>query len=182
MSAVDGAVALFELAEQSAGFLGRNAGTGISDGKGQSRFAIVEAAISHGDRHTAGVGELDAVADQIDQHLAQPDRVDQHHRRRRVDVGGDVDPLAMGAGSDQFDDVLDERFQPSRLGMQFEPTGLDAREIQHVVDQAEKRFAGRENAAGIGLLVGRQAGFLQQPGQPEDAVERGSEFVADGCQ
>ena len=91
----------------------------------------------------AMVGEFHPVADEIDQHLAKPGRVDRNQRRhRRIDVGDDIDAAGMGARRQQFDDLLQQRREVGRLRPQVETLGLDPREIEHVVDQAEQRVAG----------------------------------------
>ncbi len=67
------------------------------------------------DADAAALGELDRVAGEIEQHLAQPRRVAQHALEQSlVDVGGDLQALGLGARAHQLDHVLDQRGQRHR--------------------------------------------------------------------
>ena len=55
------------------------------------------------------VGELDGVAGEIEQHLAQPRGVaDDARGQPLVDIGGDLEALGLRARRQQFDRVLDQ--------------------------------------------------------------------------
>ena len=173
---------LLELAEDALGRGDRHPGTAVGDGEFDARgIGTGAVAALGGERDAAGVGELDAVAGEVEEHLAEPGGIDDHHRRHRAaHAHRDIDALRMGTGGKKLDDVLQERFEIGRLGMQVETARLGPGEIEHVIDQRQQSLAGGVGAADIGLLVGRQPRLEEKPGQAEDAVERRAELVADG--
>ena len=62
------------------------------------------------DADAAGLGELDGVAGEVEQHLAQPRGVaDDALGQPLVDVGGDLEALGLRARRQQLDHVLDQR-------------------------------------------------------------------------
>ncbi len=127
--------------------------------------------IGPGDNNDAAAfGEFDRVAGKIDQHLAKPRRVDHDGGRQgRIDLGGKVQPLGVGAAEQQLGDALQRRLQRRRPWREIEAAGLDAGEIEHVVDEAEHQLAGIADGAGKGLLLRRQLGVEEDVGEAENA-------------
>ena len=99
------------------------------------------------DDHLAVLGELDRVAEQVDQDLAQPGHVaDDHFGCLRGDQVGQLQPLLGSPGGQQVERALDALAQVKRLMLEFQLVGLDLREIEDVVDdrqQAIRRCRGR---------------------------------------
>ena len=61
------------------------------------------------DRHAAVFGELDRVAGEIEQNLAQPRRVaDDLRRQALVDIAADFQAFGLRAGPEQLDRLLDQ--------------------------------------------------------------------------
>ena len=114
--------------------LRRDADAGVADAE---RQGAVRRRLDR-DRDAAGFGELDGIADQVEQHLAQAGGVaDDAVRGCVVDERGDFDALGMGARRQQLDHVLDQRAQRERLDVEIEPARLDLGKIEDVLDQAE---------------------------------------------
>ena len=124
--------------------------------------------------------ELDGVAGEIEQHLAQPRRVaDDVRRQAFVDQRGDLDALGLRARRQQFDHAFHQRAERERPRLQIEPAGLDLGEIENLLDQRQQRFARGLCRLGVGDLLGRELGVEQQVGHAEHAVERRADLVAD---
>ena len=100
------------------------------------------------------IGELDGVADQVGDDLAQPHLVAQQRARQlRVDGPGDVDALLVGLRCQQLDHALHavvDRQRPAQFSCSL--SGLDLGEIEDLVDQDEQRAGGSLDGASIGLL------------------------------
>ena len=132
-----------------------------------------------GDQHAARVGELDGVADQVGEDLAQPHLVaQQQDRQSRIDRPGDVDALLVGLRRQQLDDALHAFADRQRRALQLQLVGLDLGEVEDLVDQREQRARRSLDGLGVGLLLRRQLGVAQQRGHAENAVHRRADLVA----
>ena len=88
IAAGDAFVGLFELAEDSRLRLRRDADAGVAHQ--EADFVRPDAGLDD-QRHAAGRGELDRVAGEVEQHLAQPRGVADHlDRQPLVDIGRDL--------------------------------------------------------------------------------------------
>ena len=171
-------VGAFELAENT-GLLGLlQSRTGVGNDEGQ---LLVLA--RHLDQHAAGFGELDGVADKVEQHLPQPADVrGDHARRLGRDMNRDLDAFFMGARRHQFADAVDQVFQIAFLVPQVQAARLDRRHIQQILDQRQKRHAGLACSLQVTCLLRCRLGLREQVRHAENAVERRADFVADGGQ
>ena len=165
----DGAVGLGERLEQRVELRRFDADAGVGDG--DPHAVAVAAAIERDlDRHAAGAGEFDGVADQVDQDLFESPR-----------VGADLigDPIAVIdvqrqlrlAGADVHDrlHVLDQSLGGEQLRFDVEFAGLDLREVQDVVDDLEEEFA-----------VTPDRFEVSQPGPTVDVIEQQIGVAEDG--
>src|SRR3546814_1340930 len=89
---------------------------------------------------------------------------------------------SLGAWRNQPQAVGDDVAQVQRLLAQVEPPGLGLREIEHVVDQAEKVAAAVVDVGGI-FRIARVAERsqrlrLQDLGKADDRVQRRAQLVA----
>ncbi len=124
----DAFVGLLELAEDPRLRLGRDADAGVAHQKAD--FIGPDAGLDD-QRHAAGRGELDGVAGEIEQHLAQPRGVADHfHRQPLVDIGGDLELARLRPRRQQFGDVLDQRSQRERTMFEVDLAGLDLGIVQ----------------------------------------------------
>src|SRR2546422_4757045 len=125
--------------------------------------------------------ELDRVGDEIEQHLLELARVGEE-LARAVDVGLELDVLLGHERLHGFDDLVDDLGDRYDLQPQLHLAGLDLREVEDIVDQAEQVLAAgedlvQESCAGwsVELAVTR---IREQLGEPDDRVERRAQLVA----
>ncbi len=138
-------------------------------------------------QHLAALGELDGVAHQVGQHLAQPQRIAAHAGQRGVVlriVGHQFHALALGGVREHGQHFLHQRRQVQVHCLQFHLSGLDLRVVEDVV---ERRSAGavRNPARPAPIRVCRASSWLLQQQQfvhAQHAVERRADFMAHGGQ
>src|SRR6478672_5060723 len=86
--------------------------------------------------------ELAGIAQEIEQNLLEPQGVrgERAHVLRRFDNKAVL--ILLGELSRGADDLIDEPGQIDRLGIEFELTGFDLREVEYLVDEAQEVGAG----------------------------------------
>ena len=141
------------------------------------RCAVGPTPDRHGDR--AAGGELDRVADQVGEHLAQPQRVGLDPDRNVV-VDAHVEAHALGGGlrCEQLAQVVDGLGERERLHVQLEPPGLDLGEVEQVVEHHPQRLGGPADGSGEAAALAVEVGGDEQLGEPEDAVDGRAQLVA----
>ena len=123
--------------------------------------------------------ELDRVADEVDQDLAQPgDVADQDLRDGIIDDVGEVELLLGGLGRQQVERLLDAGMEFERMMLQLQLARLDLREIQDVVDDGQQGVGAAAGGLDILALFVGQFGVQQQGGHADHAVHRGADFMA----
>ena len=131
VAARGGTVSLFKFIEDHVPAFSRNARSGVCHGEADEPFAHRR----HTHADAATLGELDRIARQIEQHLTQPRRVAHKPLGHiRSDGRGDFEPLALGAGGQQFDNALDQGDDAERLLDQLELARLDAGKVENFID------------------------------------------------
>ena len=175
------AVGLGEGAEDAGLLFRGHADAGIRDRETQPgrRPGVIDldAVDQHGDR--AAVGELDGVADQVDQHLAEPVGVAHQPRRHRgAEADDQLDGLAARGAAQQHVHVPEHLVELELGILEFELAGLDLGDVEDVVDQRQQRLAGavdlaerRHGLFGVVLVQG-------DAGEPDDGADRGTDLVA----
>ncbi|EGY02363.1 hypothetical protein AZA_21720 [Nitrospirillum viridazoti Y2] len=173
------AIGLGEGAEQGGDGVGGNADAAVGHRETQ-RHPVRPgpgdgADIQH---HTAGLGELDGVTQQVQQHLLQAQAV-THHHHRRVGRDGRRQGELLFIGVDRH-----QRHQPVHQVGQFELgvfkiqlPRLHLREVEDVVDQRHQAAAGRGDLGDEVPLLRGQPGVRQQLGQAQDGVHRRADFM-----
>src|SRR5829696_6297685 len=176
VAAARAAVPLLELVVDGGNALGRNAGTGVAhfDGDLAGRVARYD----HAD--AADIGELDRVAGEVDEHLAQAVAVTEHlagHAGRHQ--GRDFDAFTLRPRGKELDDAFDKGVQVEGGGDDVDAPGLDLGKVEDLVDQGQERLAGGLYGVGVGGLLGAERGIEDQVRHAENAVEGRAELVAD---
>ncbi len=172
----DRAVGLLEFLEQL-GLIGRgNSRAGVMDGD-------AERAAGGGDpdRHLACVGELDGVADKIEQHLGQPALVAMAGRHVGRNIHLEIKLLLRRQRLDRAEHVVDDVLHRIGGERKLELAGLDLGQVEHVVDQAEQMPAVAFDALEHVLRLLRRLAVdavENQFGVAEDGVERRAQLVA----
>jgi hypothetical protein len=166
---------LLELPEDAVEVLRRQTRPGVGDGEHQAAVGLVDL-----QRHAALRGELDRIADEVEDDLAQAVRIGHDAASRGgCDMAGDVDALFVGARRHQFHRVLEQVMQIGLDGTQLEAARLDGGEVQQILHEAEQGGAGTAHGGDVALLLWRQRRALQKVGHAENAVQRRAQFVAD---
>ena len=166
-----------ELPEHEAAPLGRDAGPAVDDLDRQAH-GVVAARGAHPHADLAAGGELDRVAHEVRRDLPEA-RLVAHEAGGRVErVVQRHPPRGAVRGRGQADDLRERPLQVERRRAQRELAHLQARGVEHVVDDVEERqprIADRVHA-GARLLV--HLAFEQEVGHADHAVHRRAELVA----
>jgi hypothetical protein len=158
----DGLVGLREFLEQLRLLRGRHADAGVGDRQHQAHALLAVAGQGFGVQrqpHLAGAGELDRVAQQVGQHLAQAQRVTQQpalvRQQRGVgDVAQQLQFLGLRGLAHQQQRARGHVFQLQRQLFQLHAAGLDLGEVEHVVDDAQQVLRSVERLAQVVALLG----------------------------
>ena len=134
------------------------------------------AAVGALDRHAnlaAAPVVLDRVRDQVDQHLLQALVVREHvavaARQLRV---VDHDLHALGERPREVDRVVDERLHGDRLCGDRQRPLLDARDVEHLVDDPEQVVRRLQDHRHLLLVLLLEIGELEQLAEAHDRAER----------
>ena len=130
----------------------------------------------------AALGELHGVAEQVDQHLAQPGDVadDAPAARRRRAGTARSRPLAPACAATRSSEPSTQSRTENGSVLELELAGLDLGEVEDVVDDDEQGVAAGADRLGEVALLGRQVGVEQQPGHPDHGVHRRADLVRHG--
>ena len=175
------AVDLLELLEQPALVLGCDADAGVADLHAQRLPALggtVHGRDAHD--HLPALGELDGVAEVVEQNLAEPLRVAAQvtvHLRR--DVDDQLEPLGLGALAQEADGAGDHRLERELLVRQRQAARLDLAEVEDVVDDPQQVLAGGLDLLQVAALPIGELGAQDQVRQADDGVHRRADLVAD---
>jgi len=127
----------------------------------------------------ADAGELDGVADEVDEDLAKFAFVAVDAEGR---FGGELEAegeALLGAeGAEGGLDTGSELAEVKIHGVMFHATGLDFGEVEHFVDESEDVLAaGLDAEGGVALVRGKGGVPAHQLGVAEDGVQGGADFV-----
>ncbi|MNZ83095.1 hypothetical protein D3C78_1018150 [compost metagenome] len=180
----DGTVGLLEGVEHQFQALGRDTNPAVTYRAGEPQQFVVQRLPLGFDGDLPLFGELQRIADQIDQDLPDPGRIARDLQglhavgklqfKAQAALSGAVGE-GLGAAADQFGEVERDVFQ-------FQRRALDAREIEDVVDHLEQVFGGLRCQCGVLGLLRRHLGGLQQLQHAQHAVHGGAQFMAHHCQ
>ena len=125
------------------------------------------------------LGELDGVAEEVDEDLAEARGVADHHARNRgVDAVGKSEALVAGAVGDEVDGLGDAGGDVVGLALELDVAGLDLGIIEGVVDDDEQGFARELDGAEQLALLLAERGAVEDLRHADHAVERRADLVA----
>ncbi len=163
----------------------RDADAGVADGEAQAHrpvfpvFPVAHA--THRDAHFPFVGELDRVADGVEEDLVELAAVAFNVVRN---IGGDVahqrDALAARGHRLQHQHVVDGGIEHEGFGLEVELAGLEAREAEDILQDLQQRGAGVGDHVQVFLLATVERGVLQQLHDAPHAAQGGAQLVAQG--
>jgi hypothetical protein len=152
----DRAVGLLELLEHAPLRLARHADAGVLHFQPQGRPAAGRRGRPDLDGDIAGLGELDGVGEQVQQHLAQPRGIALEPLSGVViEIAGELEPLLGGARRQQLDHVLHHRSQAEVDRLQLDLAGLQLRNVEDVVDDPQQAVGGDPHRLGVLALLRR---------------------------
>src|SRR5262249_20282853 len=125
-----------ELLKQLGLLLGGHANASVRDGQLDEVAAIAHLACCKLD--LARFGELARIAEEIEQDLPQPHGVHGQCAEVLLCVNDEAVLVQLRKLSSSGDDLVDQRCQLHGLRVELELSGLDLREVEHLVDEAKK--------------------------------------------
>ena len=129
--------------------------------------------------HLPGFGELDGVAQQVEQHLAQTPRIaPQFERHFRANQRDDLQSLGLGVLRQDLDCAFHGLADVEVQRLEIELAGLDLGEVQDVVDDGQQGVRAGLHGEGEFLLLDAEFAVRQQTGHTDDTVHGSADFVA----
>ncbi len=172
-------VDLRERLEQRFEALGRDSYSGIANFAADDRAGLIGADEPQVDRHLAFARELDCIAAEIEQHLAQAARIaHQPVGQQRVDDGDQLESLRMGLNRQQVRNVVDGAAQVHVDALEVQLSGFDLRKVEDVVDDGEQARGAVADRFRMVALHPIQIGVEQQLRHADHAVHRRPDLVA----
>ena len=131
------------------------------------------------EHHLAPLGELDRVADQVDEDLPQRGRGRPPGRpARRPRRGRPAPAPSCGRGGQRGHGVVERVAQVEVDGLQVELAGLDLGEVEDVVDHRQQVIGRELHHPEVLALLGGELGVQRQLGHADDAVHGRADLVA----
>ena len=122
---------------------------------------------------------LDGVAEQVEENLDEPLPIGPHvDAVGALDAHADGDPPLVGGLGDQADALLEDAANIERLQRHDLAARLDARDVEHVVDQAEQVRPGPLDGVDGGSLVLARLAHLEQVAESEHCRQGRAQLVA----
>ena len=146
---------------------------------GGARRARVLSRQLHLDENLTALGELDRVADQVDDHLPQPSRIAERDARHvRQHVADQLEPPLLGAQRERLEEIRKMIAHGERERLELQLACFDLGEIQDIVEQVQQGVGRVFDHAQFFTLLGGQVCLLQELGHADDAVHRRANLVA----
>ena len=90
----------------------------------------------------------------------------------------DLNATCLGHRLRQADHLLKNVREFDRFGRKIEPADLDARNVEHLVDEVEKMTSPLDDHFSLLALAGSDEFAQQELAESEDGIERGAQFMA----
>jgi hypothetical protein len=155
------------------------ADSGVAHFEAQERLFLIFAEFVDLDGDFTALGELNRIADQIQEHLAQASGVAaQTLRHLGIDRQGQGEALGPGRFEKEVDRSFDRRGKLEVDLLESYLAGRQLGEIQNFVNKRQQRFAALAHVMSELALFRTEAGVEQQTGHPDNRVERSADLVA----
>ena len=121
---------------------------------------------------------LTRIVYEIDQDLAQPQRV-AHQVRGNIRLCGDqeLEILFLRFLADHRGEVLENVLESELRVLDIQFAGLDLREVEDIVDDAQKRSGRGAHLRQVITLLRRQVGLQGQMSHADDGIHRRADLV-----
>ncbi len=181
VTAGGGAVGLREGLEDLLLHRGVDAHARVGDLEAQPEVHAVFLDQRHRRADRAGFGELDRVAQQVQQHLPEVVHVAEHARRDvRVDDVGELQVLVLRLRGHQREGLLQLVAQVELDDFQRGLAGVDLGEGEDVVDQVQQHVGGAARGLHVVELLVAEVHVRDQVQHADHAVQRRAQLVAHG--
>ena len=175
-----GAVGLSKRIEDDRSFMRIDADSGIAHFEVQRQIGGKDCVAPDAHHHFALTCELDRVAYEIDQNLAQPKRIaPQPIRNAAVDGERNVQTLLRGSHAESLHRVGDQLANGEVHRLQLEAARFDLGEVEDVLDGRQERFGGAPGQVELLAPLRRGIAVDRQLQHSHDAVERRAHLVRD---
>ena len=179
VAAAGRAVRLDEGLEEARLQLGVDADAGVAHLEADDHRVPGRLVEGHPEDDLARLRELDRVADEVGEDLAQPAGVAPQRVRHVVaDEAEQLEPLGLRGLGEGAEHLAHRAPQVELDALEVDAARLDLREVEDVVDDLEQRPPRLVDHLGVLALLGGEAGVEEEPGHPDDAVHRGADLVA----
>jgi hypothetical protein len=129
--------------------------------------------------HASLGGELDGVAHEVEENLAQPDLVaEQGLRKPFVQDEFDLQSFLAGGQTLEFENGLTQVVQGEQFAAEREASRFDAGDVQQVRKQPQETVGRLGCGLGVVVLLRLQVGNFQELEHAQHAVEGRPDFVA----
>ena len=126
------------------------------------------------------LGELDGVAEEVEEDLLQARRVPGDQvRQADIKIHDQFQALLQRLEGELPDGLLQAMEEVEGDVFQLELPGLDLGKVEDVIDEREQRVGAREHGLQITLLLGREFRIQAQLAHADDAVDGGADFMRD---
>ncbi|OIQ87435.1 hypothetical protein GALL_306860 [mine drainage metagenome] len=167
--------------EQLRRLLRRDADAGIADTETQHGCRFERGIYRDIDQNVACMGELDRIAGQVEQHLAQTAGVAaQHVGHGGVDARHQRQVLPPGLGGQKLGHAFDHVGQGEVFFLDAHAPGFDLGKIENVVDDVQQGIGRFHDGMDLRALLSVEGRIEQQLGHAQHAVHRRADFVAHG--
>ena len=126
-------------------------------------------------------GELAGIAQQIEQDLPQPQRVNRQSAEVLLRVENQAVLVLLGELARGADHLFDQRCELHGLRIKFELARFDLRQVEHLIDETKQVSPGAVHALQrfLRLFRAEARGVGDHHlGEPDNGVERGAKLVA----
>ena len=160
--------------------LGRDADARVADLDQKRHLTVGPRRLRrHMNHDRALFGELDRIADQVEEHLLDPYRIAMQKRQRCVTPVRLQGVLAsIRSVGERVDHLANDLCRIKVDLFEFEAPSLDLRIIENVVEHRHQRAGRSVEDPDLALLHRWQRGFFQQLDHPQDAGHRRAQFMA----
>ncbi|MDT4822466.1 hypothetical protein FQZ97_556660 [compost metagenome] len=173
------AFALHEGREQVLDVIPGDADAGVLDTDHYHRGLAVHRLDAGMQPDAAVAGELDGVAEEVEQDLPDADAIGMHRRRHPgIHAQAQLQALFMGLRQQQAQHAVDQFAQVQRFRGDAQPAGFDLRVVEDVVENLRERLSGLLGEGEQPPLFVAQLGGLQDLHQAQHAVHRRADLVA----
>ena len=172
-------VGLGKWAEQARLFFRRHADALVTHLEAELHTPALKDFHANLDDDVAPFGKFDRVADQVDEHLLQTQRIaEKAGLERMINVKDQFDGFLCRLLCQQFAHGIEHRIQVKRQSFDFKPAGFDPGEIKNVIDDAQQGIRSPLYLVEVTVLPGIQPGRQAEFGNADDRVHRRADFMA----